>query len=304
MPSCGSAMSCRVSQRWFCFRDRCRPRHRRALGKQRDQPVGARRGDRCVDLRQRTDIDHREPPARRRLLMLLAPTPQAPASSRCHSVLACPAARREARPGGRRNCAAACRARPAPANRPCGVRHGDMAKQAGAAIDRDAVWPQQRVEPGRVSAQAGCALHPATLVSPSARQPVFERRPRDRPRAELGIEPPATVAATRWRSRGAGRPVRRTCRRSAARQCRPRRHRRKRLLARADIHEGLVDDEQPALAAQDRRRDRASRFARDDPPVRVVRIDHDGKVGVGQCIEIAVSIASCPASAAARRCSA
>ena len=45
------------------LRDRRRPRHRRAGGKQRDQPLGPGRCNRRVDLRQRTDMDHREPPS-------------------------------------------------------------------------------------------------------------------------------------------------------------------------------------------------------------------------------------------------
>ena len=55
--------------------------------------------------------------------------------------------------------------------------------------------------------------------------------------------------------------------------------------ARADIHEGFVDDQQPALGAQRPGKLKQS-FALDDAPVRIVGIDDDGEVGVGQSLEV------------------
>src|SRR5690606_12560754 len=61
--------------------------------------------------------------------------------------------------------------------------------------------------------------------------------------------------------------------------------RREALGAGTDIHEGLVDDQQTALAAQVSGQPQQV-VAGANMPVRVVRVDDDGEVGVEQGIEV------------------
>ena len=155
-----------------------------------------------------------------------------------------------------------------------------MPEEAGAAIDRNIVRGKQSIEPRGIGGKT-----PAHVVLPGAvgerADAVFQRRTRDRPWPELGIEPFGDVLGSNGEAEADAGKAEEFAKRAQHDDAALPHIAAERFLARADIHEGFVHDQQAAAPAQCLG-ERQKLGARDDASVRIVGVHHHGEVGVGE----------------------
>ena len=211
--------------------DRGRTRHLGSGGQQGKHALGAGPGHRLLDLCQRTDMDHCFD-LLCSILALRRPVGKSGFEPLPFLVLPRQAGAQHMRPVGempKQDAALAERRKQAG-----GIRQAEIAEQRRAAGDRHAEAAEQRVEPRGVLGQPASASRPASRHRQA--RGCHIRAPGRRP-PMARIAPPAVRPSAHRpaRSRAAGRPGQRTCRRNAARRCRPGRHRRP-GFARAGRH--------------------------------------------------------------------
>ena len=272
MSACSTAISCIERMRWSVAAQAGRPADRRAGVEQRHQRRGAARRDRFLDFRQRADMDHRPIIAaslRRARQGLIEPLPCSASSAGRPNAQAV----RHGRSKWRKQDAAVRRARE---NRSRGIRMLDEAEQRRAAADGNADGAPNSASSGAASCASrarmpSCQPRSASALHAHIRAPA--RRP---PKARVASSSRCAVAVGRngEAEPHAGEPEELAEGPQHDDALLGRHRRRGFALARPDIHEGLVDDQQAALA-RSVAASSSSSAALDDPPVRIVRIDDD-----------------------------
>ena len=276
MSGCSSTMS---------FIDRMRWSSRRRLAgrltgvpalSKRHQAARAAQGDRLLDPGQRADIDHRPTsrdfaPARQGLIEprhLRFSCRQAEAQAICKPV---ESAHEDAVFAER-------------VEKLTGLRMLDEAEQRGTAADGNAMAQQQCIQRCRLLREPlPHRLLPATYrQAPSAHSRAPAPKP---PKGRADRRAVARSPQMQWRSRAARRPAQRTCRRTSARRCLLQPRRPPRLAPRAPTSmKASSTTSNPPLRRKIAARS-SSRLRSTSAPIRVVRIDDDGKVSLGQRID-------------------
>ena len=159
---------------------------------------------------------------------------------------------------------------------------GRQPKEARSADDSPARAVQERVEPRSVLADARAHRREPVRIAKRA-NPDRDRRPADRPRPQRRPQGRDDVRRSeREAETKPGEPVSLAERAQDDRAARRQRHRE--ALFAVEIGEGFVDDEQ-SPAPRQALMQREQLAAGNEPPVRVVGVDHDGDVEAVHVLE-------------------